>query len=168
MVTRAGAPRFTHICRARVAVLAPTVPTFQPSTDMAMNIPAGIVIVVFAVFLIGLTGVVFATPGLAERFFMSFASSARTHFAEQAIRLLFGASLVVLSPTMWQANMFRILGWAVVTTSVGLMLLPWRWHHRFATRALPRIVRHMRLFAAGLFAFGALLRYGVFSFISPG
>jgi hypothetical protein len=54
------------------------------------------------------TGVVFAKPALAERFFMSFASSARTHYAEQAVRLLVGASLVVLSPAMWQTSMAEL------------------------------------------------------------
>jgi hypothetical protein len=105
---------------------------------------------------------VFAAPALAERFFMSFASSARAHYVEQILRLLIGASLVVLAPVMWQTNTFRLIGWAVVVSSVGLMLIPWRWHHRFGERVLPTLVRHMRLYAMGLFAFGALLLYGVF------
>jgi hypothetical protein len=128
-----------------------------------MNVLAGIVVVAFGLFLIGLTGVVFTRPALAERFFMSFASSARAHYTEQAVRLLIGASLVVLSPNMWQADVFQLIGWAIVVSSVCLILLPWRWHHRFGERVLPMIVRHMRLYAAGLFAFGALLLYGVFA-----
>lgn len=128
-----------------------------------MSLLAGIVVVVFGLFLIGLTGVVFTRPTFAERFFMSFASSARAHYVEQGFRLLIGASLVVLSPTMWQANMFRLVGWAIVVTSVGLILIPWRWHRRFGEWVLPMVIRHMRLYAVGLFAFGALLLYGVFS-----
>ncbi len=130
---------------------------------MTMNIMAGGVVVSFGIFLIGLTGVVFARPALAERFFMSFASSARAHFAEQICRLLIGASLVVLSPTMWQADLFRLIGWLVVVTSIGLILLPWRWHHRFAEWVLPGVVRHMKLYAVGLFGFGVLLIFGVFA-----
>lgn len=128
-----------------------------------MSLLAGIVVVAFGLFLIGLTGVVFAKPALAERFFMSFASSARAHYVEQAFRLLIGASLVVLSPAMWQANVFRVVGWIIVVTSVGLILIPWRWHHSFGLWVLPMVVRHMRLYAVGLFAFGALLLYGVFA-----
>jgi hypothetical protein len=130
---------------------------------MITSLLAAIVVVACGLFLIGLSVVVFANPALAERFFMSFASSARTHYAEQALRLLIGASLVVLSPAMWQTNMFRLLGWAIVVSSAGLILIPWRWHHRFGERVLPLIVRHMRLYALGLFGFGALLLYGVFA-----
>jgi hypothetical protein len=130
---------------------------------MITSLLAAIVVVACGLFLIGLSVVVFANPALAERFFMSFASSARTHYAEQALRLLIGASLVVLSPAMWQTNMFRLIGWAIVVSSAGLILIPWRWHHRFGERVLPLIVRHMRLYALGLFGFGALLLYGVFA-----
>ena len=133
-----------------------------------MSLLAGIVVIAFGLFLIGLSGIIFAKPGLAERFFMSFASSARAHYIEQVVRLLIGASLVVLSPAMWQAKIFRVIGWAVVISSAGLILLPWRWHHRFAQRVLPTVVRHMRLFAVGLFAFGVLLVYGAFSAGSRG
>lgn len=128
-----------------------------------MILLAGAVVVAFGVFLIGLTVAVFSKPALAERFFMAFASSAQTHYAEQAVRLLVGASLVVLSPGMWQTNMFRLVGWAIVMSSVVLILIPWRFHHRFAQRVLPILVRHMRLYAVGVFAFGALLLYGVFA-----
>lgn len=135
---------------------------------MAMSLPAGIVVVAFGLFLIGLSGIAFANPALAERFFMSFASSARAHYIEQVSRLLLGVSLVVLSPAMWQASIFRVIGWAIVISSVGLMLLPWRWHHHFGQWALPTVVRHMRLYAVGLFAFGVLLVYGAFSAGSHG
>ena len=128
-----------------------------------MIVLAGTVVVAFGLFLIALTGVVFVKPALAERFFLSFASSARTHYAEQVVRLLVGASLVVLSPVMWQAGMFRLIGWAIVISSVVLMLLPWRLHHRFGQRVLPIVVRHMRLYALGVFAFGVLLLYAVFA-----
>jgi hypothetical protein len=133
-----------------------------------VSLLAGIVVVACGLFLIVLTGVVFAKPALAEQFFMSFASSARTHYVEQALRLLIGASLVVLAPAMWQTNMFRLIGWAIVVSSVGLILIPWRWHHRFGEWVLPVLVRHMRLYAVGLLAFGALLLYGVFAAASRG
>ena len=128
-----------------------------------MSLLAGGVVVAFGLFLIGLSGIVFARPAVAERFFMSFASSARAHYIEQVFRLLIGASLVVLTPAMWQTNMFRVIGWAIVISSAGLMLLPWRWHHRFGQWVLPTFVRHMRLCAVGLFAFGVFLVYGAVS-----
>ena len=126
-----------------------------------MTLLSSIVVVVFGLFLIGLTCVVFAAPTLAERFLVSFASSARAHYVEMACRLLIGSSLVILSPVMWQPQVFRVMGWVIVMTSIALILMPWRWHHRFATLVLPTLVRHMRLYAVGLFASGCLLLYGV-------
>jgi hypothetical protein len=123
---------------------------------------AGIVVVGFGIFLIGLAGVVFVKAELAERFFKSFASSARAHYIEQAFRLLIGSSIVVFSPAMWHADLFRLVGWVIVVTTVGLLLMPWRWHHRFGEWAIPLVLHYMRLYAVGLLAFGAFLLYGVF------
>lgn len=137
--------------------------TNTASSDVLMSLLAGTVVVAFGLFLVGLTGVIFARPALAERFFKSFASSARAHYTEQVFRLLIGASIIVFSPAMWQADLFRLVGWVIVVTSVGLLLIPWRWHHRFGEWAIPLVLRHMRLYGVGLFTFGALLLYGVFS-----
>jgi hypothetical protein len=128
-----------------------------------MSQVAAVVVVGFGLLLIVLTGVAFAKPAIAERFLMRFASSARTHYVEQMFRLLVGAALVVLSPAMWQPNMFWFVGWAIVVSSAGLMCVPWQWHHRFGERLLPIVVRHLRLYAVGSLAFGALLLYGVFA-----
>ena len=128
-----------------------------------MSEVAALVVVAFGLVLIGFTGVVFAKPAIAERFLMRFASSARTHYVEQVFRLLIGAALVVLSPAMWQPNTFWLVGWAIVVSSAALMCVPWQWHHRFAERVRPIVVRHLRLYAVGSFAFGALLLYGVFA-----
>ena len=128
-----------------------------------MSVVAAVVVVAFGLFLIALTGVAVAKPAIAERFVTAFASSARTHYAEQILRLLIGAALVVLAPTMWQPKIFWLLGWAVVMSSVALMCVPWQWHHRFAERVLPTVVAHLQLCAVGPFVFGALLLYAVFA-----
>jgi hypothetical protein len=128
-----------------------------------MSLMAAVVVVVFGLFLIAFTAVAFVKPAVVERFLMGFASSARTHYVEQVVRLLIGAALVVLSPAMWQSNLFWLIGWAIVVSSAVLMCVPWQWHHRFAERVLPIVVRHLRLCALGPFAFGALLLYGVFT-----
>jgi hypothetical protein len=122
---------------------------------------AEIVVVAFGLLLIAFTAVVFTKPAIAEPFLMRFASSARAHYAEQILRLLVGAALVVLSPTMWQPKLFWLVGWAIVVSSLALMCAPWRWHHRFAELIRPTFFRYLKLYAAGSFAFGALLLYGV-------
>jgi len=106
---------------------------------------------------------VFAKPATAERFFRGFASSARTHFAEQTFRVVFGGSLMIYSSAMWQSVAFRIIGWLLVVSSVVLMLLPWQWHHRFGQKIMPRFIQLMWLYAIGSFAFGTIILYAVFS-----
>ncbi len=129
---------------------------------MRVTLLAEIVVVVFALFLLGLAVVALVKPAVAARFFSSFAGSARAHYTEQVFRMLIGASLVVLSPAMWSADFFRIVGWMIVVTSAGLMVLPWRWHHRFGRWAIPLLIRRMQVYAVGLLVFGVLLLLGVF------
>ena len=128
-----------------------------------MSVAAAVVLVAFGLSLIAFSGVAFAKPAMAERFLTAFASSARTHYVEQLVRLLVGAALVVRSPIMWQPNLFRLVGWAIVFSSAGLLCVPWQWHHRLGKRVLPLLVRHLRMYAIGSFAVGALLLYGVFA-----
>jgi hypothetical protein len=129
---------------------------------MPMHLLSGLVVVASATLLIGLTVLVFAKPRVAERFFGGFASSARTHFAEQVFRVLFGGSLVIYSSAMWQTDVFRFIGWLIVVSSVALMVFPWQWHHRFGKKILPVFIQYMRLYAVGSFAFGAVILYAVF------
>jgi hypothetical protein len=131
-----------------------------------MNAVAEAILVAFGLFLVGLTIVVFAKPAVAERFFMSFASSARAHYTEQVIRVLIGTSLVIRSAEMWQPKVFWFVGWAVVLSSLVLILSPWQWHQRFGEKVRPMLIRRMKLFAVGLLAFGVLLLYGVFAAVS--
>ena len=126
------------------------------------QITAGILLV-FGVFLIGVTVVVFARPPLAERFFMAFASSARTHYSEQVVRLLVGVSLIIHSAAMWQPKVFWFVGWAIVLSSLVLILTPWQWHHRFGEKVRPMLIRRMKVYAVGLLAFGVLIIYAVFA-----
>jgi hypothetical protein len=128
-----------------------------------MSLAASFVVVTFGLLLIAFTGVAFARPAIAGRFLGRFASSARAHYIEQIFRLLIGAALVVLSPTMWLSGMFWLVGWAIVISSAVLICAPWRWHQRLGERVRPLFTRYLRLYAVGSFAFGALLLYGVFA-----
>ena len=132
-----------------------------------LNAIAGAILVAFGLFLIAVTVVVFARPAVAERFFMSFASSARTHYTEQVVRLLVGASLIIHSVAMWQPKVFWFVGWAIALSSLVLILTPWQWHHHFGEKVRPMLIRRMKVYAVGLLAFGVLIVYAVFTGVSP-
>jgi hypothetical protein len=122
---------------------------------------SGVVIVGFCLFLIGLAVVIATSPSLAERFLSSFASSAPAHYTEQGLRLLVGAAIVNFASTMRYPELFKLFGWLILVTTAGLLLIPWQWHHKFATRVMPPVIGHMRLFALGAFALAAFILYGV-------
>lgn len=122
---------------------------------------AGIVVAGFALFLVGLAVVIVTKPSLAERFLGAFASSARTHYAEQGVRLLVGVAIVAHARSMRFPELFTAFGWLMVVSTVGLLFTPWQWHHRFAARVMPPVYRQLQLFGFGSLALGALFIYGL-------
>lgn len=105
-----------------------------------MNVLAGALVVAFGSFLIGLAGLIATNPQIAERFLRGFASSARAHYAEQALRLTVGGATVIFAPSMWYPDLFRLFGWLLVVPAVALLLLPWRWHHAFGILSMECLV----------------------------
>jgi hypothetical protein len=126
-----------------------------------MEVLSGVLVVAFGLFLIGLAVLIAIKPLLAERFLRAFASSARAHYVEQALRLIAGGATVIFAPSMWYPDLFRLFGWLIVVTAAMLLLLPWRWHYEFAKWAIPLVIRHRKPFALGALALGMLVFYGV-------
>lgn len=131
-----------------------------------VSLVSGVVVVGFGLFLVGLAVVIAARPLLAERFLRSFASSAPAHYAEQGVRLLVGAAVVAFSREMRYPEVFNAFGWLLVITTVALLLIPWQWHHRFAARVMPPVIRHLRLFALAALALAAFILYSVSAALS--
>lgn len=125
-----------------------------------MQLISGILVVLFGLSLIGLAAVAVIKPRRVERFLEAFASSARTHYTEQVVRLVVGTALVVYAPAMWYPRWFQFLGWLIVATSAGLLLVPWQWHHWFGKWAIPLAIRYLKLYAVAAFLLGALILYG--------
>jgi phosphoglycerol transferase MdoB-like AlkP superfamily enzyme len=101
-------------------------------------------------------------PSMAEGFVTVFASSRKAHLAEMLFRLVFGTSLGLTWMSMWQPQLFRLLAWTIILSSIALLILPWQFHQRFGSRVIPVLVRHMRLYGLGVLAFGVLIGYGVY------
>jgi hypothetical protein len=120
-------------------------------------------VVLAALYLLGLGATALLAPTHATRFLSGFAGSARVHYLELSIRLVVGISLVSHAPEMLLPGLFSAFGWALVITTAGLLAIPWRWHQRFAHRAVPQATRHLWLVALGSFALGVLLLTAVWS-----
>ncbi|MEH8018453.1 hypothetical protein MN202_14520 [Rheinheimera muenzenbergensis] len=105
------------------------------------------IVILAALFLLGLAAVSLVNPRLAVRFLHGFASSARAHYSEVGLRLIVGAALVVAAPEMRFSTAFMLFGWLIIATSIVLLLVPWRWHQRFAQSVLPPLTTRVWLFA---------------------
>lgn len=126
-----------------------------------MQVISGTLVAAFAIFLIWLAGVSLFNKPAAKKFLGKFASSARAHFTEQALRLLAGTGLIIFSSSMWYPTVFLVFGWILVITSIGLMLVPWRWHHEYAKWAIPLAINKIWLLAVGAFGLGVFILYGL-------
>jgi hypothetical protein len=108
-------------------------------------------------YLVGLAAVAFVSPQMARRFLFGFASSALAHYSEMSVRLVIGAALLWHAPQMAYPGFFGLFAWVLIVSSLVLLALPWRWHRRFASWAVPLATRHMALFALVSFAGGAFV-----------
>ena len=112
-----------------------------------MTIVNGILlfVVLFGLYLIGLGLLAWAAPTHARRFLLGHASTACLHFLEIGLRLVVGAACVLAAArTLWPQPIL-VLGWLLVVSSVVLLVLPWRFHQRFAAATLPRVLPYLRL-----------------------
>jgi hypothetical protein len=120
-------------------------------------------IVLAALYLLALGAAALVVPARASRFLLGFASSQSIHLVELSVRLVVGVALVLYAPRMFLSGAFNLFGWVLLVTSACLLLVPWRWHHRFAQYVVPRVTRHLVLvglvsLALGGFILTALVR----------
>ena len=113
--------------------------------DGVISAGALAIVVATALYLLALGGSALVRPEVARRFLGGFATTRRLHFTELALRALAGASLVISAPRMAFAAAILLLGWLLVATSVGLALVPWRLHQRFAAWSVPQATQYLPL-----------------------
>jgi hypothetical protein len=100
-------------------------------------------IVLAALYLLSLGAATLVAPARASRFLLGFASSQSIHFLELSLRFVVGVALVLYAPRMFLSGAFDLFGWVLLVTTACLLLIPWRWHHRFAQHAVPLFTRHI-------------------------
>jgi hypothetical protein len=103
------------------------------------------VVVLTGLYLIGLAVATVAAPERAARFLAGLAGSAALHYLELAVRLLVGAAFIIQAPRLPYARAFTVFGGMLVLTTVGLCLVPWQAHRRFAERSVPPVLRYLPL-----------------------
>lgn len=125
------------------------------------SLAAGFVVTLAGLWLVWLAAMSALAPHKAARFLSGFASSARVHYLEQALRMVAGAGFIVFASQMRHPDVFRAFGWILVITSVGLLAMPWQWHQKFAGWAVPFATRHLKLYAFSAAVLAALIFYAM-------
>ena len=118
---------------------------------------AMLVVCITAVYLMGLGILAWLAPATASRFLLGFASSATFHYIELTVRFAVGGALVLHAPSMLFSPMFSTVGWLILATTAALMLVPWRWHRRFASKAVPLALPYLKLIALASLVSGGFI-----------
>ena len=113
-------------------------------------------------FFSALGGASLLAPSHASRFLLGFADSPSKHYAELGFRFLAGGAFVLAAPNVLFPTAFNFFGWVLVATTMVLLLIPWRWHHRFAQRAVPEALRFLPVIGACSLALGVLVLVAVY------
>lgn len=119
------------------------------------------IVLAVATYLVALFALSVFAPERAVRFLGGFAADARAHYSEMALRLLAGGGFVAYAPFMLLSPLFLAFGWILLLTTVVLLVLPWRWHQRFAGRAVPFAIRNLSLYTGGGLLLGLFIFYSV-------
>lgn len=115
------------------------------------------IVVLAGVYFIMLAAASLLAPVQAARFLLGFAGSASAHYMELFLRFLIGGALLLHAPGMAFPRVFSIFGWVLFVTTSCLLLVPWRWHQRFAGQVVPRAIRYITLIGVASLLIGALI-----------
>lgn len=122
---------------------------------------ANVLVVLAGAYLIGLGVAALFRPEFAKRFLAGHASSATAHFTELGVRIAIGAGFVLSAGQMQFSSAFRVFGWLLIGTSVVLLVVPWRLHHRFAAWSVPMATKRLPLLGVGALLGGGMLLYSL-------
>lgn len=112
-------------------------------------------------FLVALGAASLLAPARASRFLSGFARSPATHYAELAIRFVVGGAFLLAAQRALWPSAFALFGWVLLGTTGMLLLIPWRWHARFARRAVPSALRFLPLVGVSSLLLGGLVLWAV-------
>ncbi|MCH8865795.1 MAG: hypothetical protein IID58_02980 [Proteobacteria bacterium] len=124
--------------------------------NMALSI-----VVVTGLYFIALAAASLFLPAQTNRFLLGFAGSPVKHFTELILRFIVGGALVLYAPQMLFSDTFNIFGWVLLVTTTCILLMPWRWHHRFAQYAIPQAIRHLALIGVSSLLLGGVMLVAV-------
>lgn len=120
------------------------------------------IIIASAVWLIAVGVLMLINPLKSLHYLRQAGSTLVINYLELSLRLLWGLALVTYAEHSINPTGFDILGSFVVVSSIALMLIPRRWHSRYAVMCAEKLKPvTVRLIAPFSLLFGSYLLYAV-------
>lgn len=92
-------------------------------------------VIIFGVFFIGVALLMLFNPQKARSILRKAGSTNFINYAEITIRMIPAAALILSADISKYPQVFKMLGWFMLCTSLVLYFVPRRFHHKFSTNA---------------------------------
>jgi len=127
-----------------------------------MILIAKYIVILFGVFLIGVGLLMLIRPSNAREYLRKAGSTNFINYSELTIRMIPAAGLVIYSEFSKYPEIFKLLGWFMIATSVVLYFIPRRIHHKYALWCADILTpKYIRLISPFSILFGGAIIYTV-------
>jgi hypothetical protein len=97
-----------------------------------MILIAKYIVILFGVSLITVGVLMLLKPGKAREYLRKAGSTNLINYSEITIRMIPAAGLIIYSELSKYPEIFKLLGWFMIATSLVLYFVPRRLHHKYA------------------------------------
>jgi uncharacterized membrane protein YfcA len=123
---------------------------------------AKFIVILFGVFLIAVGLLMLLRPNQARAYLRKAGSTRLINYMEITIRMLPAAGLVLYADLSKYPEMFKLLGWFMIATSLVLYFVPRSIHHNYALRWADILTpTYVRLISPFSLLFGGVVIYAV-------
>lgn len=127
-----------------------------------MIIIAKCIVILFGVFLISVGFLMLFSPSKAREYLKKAGSTNFINYSEITIRMIPAAALIIYSELSKYPEIFEILGWFMIATSLVLYFVPRRIHHNYALKCADILIpKFIRLASPFSILFGLAVIYSV-------
>jgi uncharacterized membrane protein YfcA len=119
-------------------------------------------VILFGVFLIAIGVLMLLRPAKAREYLRKAGSTNLINYSEITIRMIPAAGLVIYSELSKYPEIFNLLGWFMIVTSLILYFVPRKLHHKYALYcAFILKPKYIRLISPFSLLFGSIIIYSV-------
>lgn len=119
-------------------------------------------VIIFGIFLISVGLLMLLSPDKARNILRKAGSTNFINYTEITIRMIPAAGMIIYSELSKFPELFKMLGWFMIFTSVVLYFIPRRLHHNFSLKSAEVLKPlYFQMFSPVAILFGLFLIYCV-------